>query len=180
MADFKSSVVEDVDISAFCNRPIHSDVAAVIWLHGKWRTEDGKGTLPNLPSFTYSEELLFTSVGQAGLNYSAFSWSKDKTMPLHQESGFLRVKSDSNRLAFIISHNSGIAVIEEGEVNDTTISLTSCSVSRMSFSRGPAVLSTKREFRLKSDTELEQILYMCTSDSPSLTQHLTAIYRKID
>lgn len=130
--------------------------------------------------FTYSEELRFSSVGQTGLSYSAFSWNSEKNLPMHQESGFLRISPGSNNLALVIGQNTGLAAIEEGEVVDQTISLTSKGILRMSFSRGVPVTATRRVFQLRSDSELEQILYMATENHPELTEHLRATYRKID
>lgn len=170
---------EVVDINCFRDQPIHEAVAPIIWLHGTWRTDQGKGSFPNIPHFTYSEELQFASVGQAGLTYSAFSWSPEKKLPMHQESGFLRIQPDTNNVALIVAQNTGLAIVEEGQVMDQTVTLTSQAVVRMSFSRGSPVTSTKREFHLKSDRELEQVFYMATAETP-LTEHLRATYIKVD
>lgn len=167
------------EINSFNNHPIHEAVAPIIWLHGKWRSEDGQGSYPTISPFSYAEEIHFYSVGQPGLNYSSVSWNPEKKMPMHQEAGFLRIKPNSNNLAFMVSHNFGLTSIEEGEVADQSITLTCDKVNRMSFSKAPQVTKTKRVFTLRSDGVLEQVFYMET-DSTQMTEHLRATYHKVD
>lgn len=170
---------DSFEINSFKDHPIHEAVQPIIWLHGKWRADDGQGNYPTISAFAYAEEIHFYSVGQPGLNYSSVSWSPEKKMPLHQESGFLRIKPNTNNLAFMVAHNFGLTTIEEGEVTDQSITLTCDKVERMSFSKGPEVTKTKRIFTLKSEFVLEQVVYMETSTT-SMTEHLRATYHKID
>ncbi|KAL0270158.1 UNVERIFIED_CONTAM: hypothetical protein PYX00_007655 [Menopon gallinae] len=170
---------DNVEVSTFRDHPIHEAVSPIIWLHGKWRAEDGRGVYTNVSPFTYAEEIQFSSYGQPGLNYSSVSWNPKKKMPMHLESGFLRIKPDTNELAFLVAHNFGLVTVEEGRVADQTIELDCDSILRMSFSNGPKVTKTRRTFTLTSDSVLEQVLYMETSNSP-MTEHLRVVYRKID
>lgn len=170
---------DSIEINSFRDVPIHEAVAPIIWLHGKWRAEDGLGTFPTINPFTYAEEIHFYSMGQPGLNYSSVSWNADKKMPMHLESGFLRIKPNSNSLAFMVAHNFGLTTIEEGEVTDQCITLTCDKVQRMSFSKGAEVVKTKRTFTLKADGVLEQNFYMETNSTP-MTEHLHITYHKID
>jgi hypothetical protein len=52
-------------------------------------------------------QLTFVSVGQPMLNFRSFSWHSEKKVPMHQESGFLRIKPGSNQVSMLVAHNFG-------------------------------------------------------------------------
>ncbi|KAF4528146.1 hypothetical protein B566_EDAN012929 [Ephemera danica] len=158
-------------------RQSHDAVQTLSWMIGRWRATTGECSYPTIPTMTYAEEIEFRSLGQPLLNYTAFSWHPEKKAPMHMESGFLRTNPGTNKLAFLVAHNFGLTSLEEGEVNDKEIKLTSSNISRMSFAKDPAVMKTERIFRLNGDS-LEQVVYMETSSQP-MTLHLKVVYSKV-
>jgi hypothetical protein len=41
------------------------------------------------------------------LNYRSFSWHPEKKNPMHQESGFVRIKPGTDQVSMIVAHNFG-------------------------------------------------------------------------
>lgn len=99
---------------------------------------------------------------------------------MHFESGFLRINPGTNKLAFMVSHNFGLVILEEGTVNadEKKISLESHTIARMSFSKDPEVTGLRRTIQLLDDGNLTIFTDMRTSRT-EYTNHLEVIYRKI-
>ncbi|XP_065350879.1 peroxynitrite isomerase THAP4-like [Cloeon dipterum] len=153
-------------------------VKPVSWLVGRWRSEAGRGSFPTIPTFEFAEELEFFVLGQQPLlNYTAFSFKPGPDVPMHCEKGFLRIKPGTNSLSFMVAHNLGLTVLEEGEVHGNEIKLESKNIGRMSFAKDPQVTKLTRQLKLNGDV-LEQIVHMETTNTP-LTEHLVTKYRKI-
>lgn len=112
-------------------------------------------------------------------NYISTSSHPDKKNVMHQERGFFRVKPETNHISFLVSHNFGITSVEEGNYDPKTkeMLLKSTSISRMSFSKPPHVISLHRKLKLLSEDTLEMIIYMET-ECTKLTQHLYAVYKR--
>lgn len=96
---------------------------------------------------------------------------------MHLESGFLRIKPGTNQLAFMISHNFGLAVLEEGTASEGRLELESRSISRMSFAKDPSVKALKKMYKLNEDGTLEIRTDMETDTTP-MTNHLVAVYKR--
>ncbi|XP_072941353.1 peroxynitrite isomerase THAP4-like [Epargyreus clarus] len=158
---------------------VHEALKPIAWLSGRWVTEAGRGSFPNLTDFSYNEELEFICIGQPMFNYMSTSMHPEKHIPMHQERGFLRIRPETNELAFIVSHNFGLASLEEGTVDadKKEIRLKTVNITRMSFTKPPHVKSFKREIRLIAPDTLEIVLFMETDHTP-LSEHLKAIYKK--
>lgn len=149
------------------------------WLEGTWRCDDVcDGEFPTIKPFKYGEELKFECVGQPMLNYSSFSWHPQKKCPMHQESGFLKIKPGTVQVSLIVAHNFGLTTIEEGSVEGQSLKLTSKEIGRISFSNDVAVTKLVREFTLDG-SNLRQTLWMETDKTP-LCKHLEANYQKIE
>lgn len=116
--------------------PMHNALKTIAWLEGTWRTKDpGQGEFPIIKSFIYHEEIKFTSIGQPMFNYEAQSWHPDTKNPMHREVGFLKIIPNSNDVKLVLSHNFGLASIEEGQIDDENhreIILNSSEIVRMS------------------------------------------------
>ncbi|CAK1587752.1 unnamed protein product [Parnassius mnemosyne] len=158
---------------------INEAMKPISWLAGRWFTEHGRGSFPNLKEFEYHEELEFLCVGQPMFNYISTSRHPETGTPMHQERGFLRINPGTNQLAFIVSHNFGLSTIEEGhfDADKKEIKLQTVNVARTSFAKPPHVQSFKREIRLLSPDTLEIVLFMKTDDTP-MSEHLKAVYNK--
>ncbi|XP_069474222.1 peroxynitrite isomerase THAP4 isoform X2 [Ambystoma mexicanum] len=150
------------------------------WMLGSWVAEvPGDCTFPTIRSFNYLEEVQISHVGQPVLNFTFNAFHADSRKPMHRECGFIRLQPDTKRVAFVIAHNTGIVEVEEGELNGQELTIASCSIARMSFSKEPHVEQITRKFCLNSEGMLEQTVSMATSKQP-LTQHLHITYRKVD
>ncbi|XP_026750302.2 peroxynitrite isomerase THAP4-like [Galleria mellonella] len=160
---------------------LHEALKPLSWLSGRWTTKDGRGYYPNIPDFQYHDDLEFICIGQPMFNFTSISRHPEKQSPMHQERGYLRIKPGTNELAFIVSHNFGLTSLEEGQVDfeKKEIVLETVKIARMSFAKPPEVKKFKRVIRLMEPDTLEVILQMETENNP-LSEHLKAVYRKVD
>lgn len=156
---------------------IHEALKPIQWLIGTWETVSARGHYPTIKDFVYSEVLKFESLGQPLLNYEARSRHPVSGAPMHLESGFLRIKPGTSQVAFMISHNFGLTVLEEGTASENGLQLESQSISRMSFGKDPSVKAVKKTYKLNEDGTLEIRTDMETSNTP-MTNHLVAVYKK--
>ncbi|KAM6152599.1 peroxynitrite isomerase THAP4 [Erethizon dorsatum] len=154
-------------------------VEPLSWMLGTWLSDPpGAGTFPTLQPFQYLEEVHISHVGQPMLNFSFNSFHPDTRKPLHRECGFIRLKPDTNKVAFVSAQNTGIVEVEEGEVNGQELCIASHSIARISFAKEPHVEQITRKFRLNSEGKLEQTVSMATTTQP-MTQHLHVTYKKV-
>ncbi|XP_031224362.1 THAP domain-containing protein 4 isoform X1 [Mastomys coucha] len=154
-------------------------VEPLSWMLGTWLSDPpGVGTFPTLQPFQYVEEVHISHVGQPMLNFSFNSFHPETHKPMHRECGFIRLKPDTNKVAFISAQNTGIVEVEEGEVNGQELCVSSHSISRISFAKEPHVEQITRKFRLNSEGKLEQTVSMATTTQP-MTQHLHITYKKV-
>ncbi|KAF3823971.1 hypothetical protein GH733_008256, partial [Mirounga leonina] len=115
-------------------------VEPLSWMLGTWLSDPpGAGTFPTLQPFQYLEEVYISHVGQPVLNFSFNAFHPDTRKPMHRECGFIRLKPDTNKVAFVSAQNTGIVEVEEGEVNGQELSITSHSIARISFAKEPHV-----------------------------------------
>ncbi|KAE8604488.1 hypothetical protein XENTR_v10014722 [Xenopus tropicalis] len=159
--------------------PLNPVVSQLAWMLGTWVSEPaGEGQFPTIPPFRYMEEATITHVGQPMLNFMFCASNAETGKPMHRECGFIRIKPGTNHVAFISAQNTGVVEVEEGEVEGEQLSLTSNSVSRISFAKEPHVTQISRKFRLTPEGKLEQTVFMATA-SQSLAPHLHVTYRKV-
>lgn len=152
-------------------------IKPIQWLVGKWASINARGQYPNILPFEYVENITFSFIGQPMLNYS--SETSIKAKPKHLETGFLRIKPNTNNVAFIVAHNFGITSIEEGEIiNNNEMKIKSTDIHRISFATEPFVTGLARHYKLVGD-RLELVVYLETSRTP-LTEHLRVIYEKVE
>ncbi|KAL3311093.1 THAP domain-containing protein 4 [Cichlidogyrus casuarinus] len=111
-------------------------------------------------------------------------------MPKHRESGFLKLKPSCTDVALMLSENTGIssclagnmvacdsATVEKGCL--LCIELESNSILGSSFNKAPAVVKVKRLLLVKDEETLLQKVYMATTNTPDLTQHLEITYKRV-
>ncbi|XP_076750151.1 peroxynitrite isomerase THAP4 isoform X1 [Xylocopa sonorina] len=158
---------------------IHEVVKPLAWLRGTWRTKSpGAGKFPTIKPFAYCEEVIFSSIGQPMLNYSARSWNADTKKPMHYEVGFLKVVPNTKKVHLLLSHNFGVTTIEEGVFEDKLVKLKTTHVARPTESQTQSrVIELQRNFELVGDC-LQHTLYMATETTPELQEHLRATYVK--
>ncbi|XP_071950495.1 peroxynitrite isomerase THAP4-like isoform X2 [Antedon mediterranea] len=158
--------------------PIHDAVKCIEWLLGHWKSETSKGQFPTIETFTYQEEAVFSHVGQPMLNFSFNATHPETSKPLHRETGFLRINPGTNQAAYLAAQNFGLVELEEGTVEGTEINLESTTIGRMSFANDPCVTKIKRKFKLTAPDTLEQTVYMATTKTPELKEHLWVQYKR--
>ncbi|XP_036609306.1 peroxynitrite isomerase THAP4 isoform X2 [Trichosurus vulpecula] len=163
-----------------CETPkMNPAIEPLSWMLGTWLSEPpGDGIYPTLQPFHYLEEVHITHVGQPMLNFSFNAFHPDTKKPMHRECGFIRLKPDSNKVAFVSAQNTGIVEVEEGEVNGQELCIESHSIARISFAAEPRVEQIMRKFRLNAEGRLEQTVSMATTTQP-MTQHLHITYKKV-
>ncbi|XP_053163027.1 peroxynitrite isomerase THAP4 isoform X2 [Hemicordylus capensis] len=167
-------------LSQDCETPqLNPVIEPLSWMLGTWLSDPpGDGAFPTMKPFQYLEEVHISHVGQPMLNFSFNAFHPDTRKPMHRECGFIRIKPDTNKVAFISAQNTGLVEVEEGEVNGQELSIASHSVARISFAKKPHVEKITRKFRLNSDGKLEQTVSMATTTQP-MTQHLHITYKKV-
>ncbi|XP_053929955.1 peroxynitrite isomerase THAP4 isoform X5 [Cuculus canorus] len=167
-------------LSQDCETPqLNPVMEPLSWMLGTWLSDPpGDGTFPTMKPFQYLEEVHISHVGQPMLNFSFNAFHPDTRKPMHRECGFIRLKPDTNKVAFISAQNTGLVEVEEGEVNGQELSIASHSIARISFAKKPHVEQITRKFRLNSDGKLEQTVSMATTTQP-MTQHLHITYKKV-
>lgn len=100
------------------------------FLIGTW-TGRGKGFFPTIPDFEFFEELTFVK-DPAGRPVVAYTQKTKRAIagesqtvsgpPLHAESGFIRLPGWSkDTCELILSQPTGVASVEVGKINGTTI-----------------------------------------------------------
>ena len=145
------------------------------WLLGTWKGENGSGYYPTISDFNYHERVSFKPIpNKPIIEYTFVAFKTDGITPLHKETGFIRVKPDTNQIAFVAAHNLGVVEILEGTYDGTQLTVETVEKGRTSFNRPPEVLKTKRTFTLSTidgKTKLESVLWMETENT-EMTEHL--------
>ncbi|XP_038273119.1 peroxynitrite isomerase THAP4 isoform X3 [Dermochelys coriacea] len=142
-------------LSQDCETPqLNPVIEPLSWMLGTWLSDPpGDGDFPTMKPFQYLEEVRISHVGQPMLNFSFNAFHPDTRKPMHRECGFIRLKPDTNKVAFISAQNTGLVEVEEGEVNGQELSIASHSIARISFAKKPHV---------------EQVPHSSTSSKPLL------------
>lgn len=144
-------------------------VEQLAFLVGTW-TGEGKGSYPTIEPFAYGEEVTFVNpAGKPFLAYAQRTWSLDDGRPLHSETGYWRCP-DGRRVELVLSHPTGIAEVEEGELDGTTVSVATASLARTSTAK--EVTRLERDVRVEGDT-LSYVVRMAAVGQP-LQHHLAA------
>ncbi|KAG0349348.1 hypothetical protein BG004_007532 [Podila humilis] len=127
------------------------------FLIGTWRGK-GRGFYPTIPEFHFFEEISFTKdpAGRPVVAYvqktrRAIPNSNDPTgspvagPPMHAESGFIRLPGWSPaKCELILSQPTGVASVELGTINDSTVEWRSSSIVRSPSAKPPHVTEFTR------------------------------------
>ncbi|XP_047393974.1 peroxynitrite isomerase THAP4-like [Sciurus carolinensis] len=93
-------------------------VEPLSWMLGTWLSVPlGAGTYLTPQPFQYLEEVRISHMDHSMLNFSFQLLPPGTRKPLHRECGFICLKPDTNKVAFISTQNTGVVEVEEGEVN---------------------------------------------------------------
>lgn len=161
---------------------LHGSLKPLSFLIGKWSSISGKGSYPTIQPFNFDTELEFSFIGQPMLNYKWSSWHPIRRTPMHQESGFLRIKPGTCEIALLAAHNFGITTLEIGVVEEKLITLycDNSQINRIPFAKEPHVTGLKRTITYNEESQqLEMLMWMATTNTPDLTHHLAMIFEKV-
>lgn len=179
LKNIKSSTLAPKMTDKTSDSQFHEMLKPLAWLFGKWTSQEGKGIYPTISDFTYAEEAEFHPIGMKPIvEYRLYSWKPENNVPLHRETGFIRIKPESNHIAFMAAHNLGVVEIQEGEVQGQELTVETTSLGRTSFNKPPEVKLLKRTLSRKGN-ELEQVILMQTNKTET-TEHLRITFKKVD
>jgi THAP4-like, heme-binding beta-barrel domain len=147
---------------------LHHDVAPLRALLGTW-TGEGRGDYPTIAPFAYTEEVSFGHVGKPFLAYAQRTWRQPDGVPLHAETGYLRLPA-WDRAEAVLAHPTGIVEVAEGTWNGRELVLRSTAIGRTTSAK--PVTEIERRFTLDGDV-LRYTVAMAAMGLP-LTHHLAA------
>ena len=155
---------------------LHPNLHALAPLLGTWQGR-GSGEYPTIEPFDYLEEVTFSHVGKAFLIYDQKTKSVADGLPLHAETGYLRVPR-YNEVELVLAHPSGITEIEVGRyvTDDATVELELATTQVGLTPTAKNVTSLARRFRLDGD-ELAYSVQM-GAVGQALQHHLSAVLNR--
>ncbi|WP_343575115.1 peroxynitrite isomerase [Mycobacterium sp.] len=155
---------------------LHLNLQALEPLLGTWQGP-GSGEYPTIEPFDYLEEVTFSHVGKPFLIYRQTTKSVLDGLPLHAETGYLRVPRH-NEVELVLAHPSGVTEIEVGSyvAEGTTVELAMTTSHVGLTPTAKEVTSLARRFRLDGD-ELTYSVQMGAVGQP-LQHHLSAVLHR--
>ncbi|CAG8552412.1 5643_t:CDS:2, partial [Dentiscutata heterogama] len=151
------------------------------FLFGTWKGK-GNGHFEGIKDFVYDEELDISpdEAGRGWLYYKQKTWNPAKNSAnFHSEVGYIRMPGMTDKVELVLAQPTGVASIEEGRLEGTTLTLTSKDIARASTAKPPHVAEFKRI--LKVDPQNNVLTYtfdMSTADKP-MAPHLSATLHKV-
>uniref|UniRef100_A0A8D2JLL4 THAP4-like heme-binding domain-containing protein n=1 Tax=Sciurus vulgaris TaxID=55149 RepID=A0A8D2JLL4_SCIVU len=114
-------------------------VEPLSWMLGTWLSDPlGAGTYPIRQPFQYLEEVS-RCLPKVSTSCKFNSFHPDTHRPLHRQCGFICLKPNTNKVAFVAPPLTGVVEVQEGEVNGQELCIVSHSITRISFTKEPHV-----------------------------------------
>ncbi|CAG8529171.1 823_t:CDS:2 [Gigaspora margarita] len=151
------------------------------FLFGTWKGK-GNGYFEGIKDFVYDEELDISpdEAGRGWLYYKQKTWNPARNNAnFHSEVGYIRMPGMTDKVELVLAQPTGIASIEEGRLEGTTLTLTSKDVVRTSTAKPPHIAEFKRTWKVDpKNNVLTYTFDMSTTDKP-MAPHLSATLHKI-
>ena len=155
---------------------LHPNLEALAPLLGVWQGR-GSGEYPTIEPFDYLEEVTFSQVGKPFLIYGQKTKSVTDGLPLHAETGYLRVPR-YNEVELVLAHPSGITEIEVGRyiAEGVTIEVEMATTQIGLTPTAKNVTSLARRFRLDGDELSYSVQMGAVGQRPQ--HHLSAVLHR--
>lgn len=146
-------------------------------LIGTWEGS-GTGEYPTIDDFSYMESITFTHVGKPVVAYTQRTRHPDSGMPMHAESGYLRVSAPGS-IEIVMAQPTGLTEIYEGAVvgGDAPLVIDVRSTSIGATATAKEVTITERTISVTGD-DLRYTFRMAAVGHP-LQHHLSATLRRV-
>ncbi|KAF8938157.1 hypothetical protein EDD21DRAFT_350401 [Dissophora ornata] len=163
------------------------------FLIGTWAGK-GRGFYPTIPSFDFFEEVTFVK-DPAGRPVVAYTQKTRRAIqqgaegeaqlvpgpPLHAESGFIRLPGWSNeKCELILSQPTGVASVEVGKIDGTTVDWTTTGVVRSPSAKPPHVTQFTRTWVVDPVNKTFSYKFSMATENTPLQPHLEVDLRKVE
>jgi hypothetical protein len=155
---------------------LHPDVVALAPLLGTWEG-GGSGEYPTIEAFEYRETVTFTHVGKPFLAYVQRTWHPVSGLPMHSETGYLRVPGQGT-VEIVMAQPTGLAEVYVGGMTtgDDVLVIDVRSTSIGSTPSAKDVAATERTLSVSGE-ELSYTFRMAAVGL-ALQHHLSASLRR--
>ncbi|KAF9171363.1 THAP domain-containing protein 4 [Mortierella sp. AD011] len=165
------------------------------FLIGTWAGK-GKGFYPNITTFDFFEEVTFVR-DPAGRPVIAYNQKTKRAVPssegggatqelvpgspLHAECGYIRLPGWSEvECELILSQPTGVASVEVGKIEGTTVDWTTTGIIRSPKARPPHVTQFTRKWVVDPAKKTLSYTFSMATDSTPLQPHLEVLLQKVE
>ncbi|KAF9915011.1 THAP domain-containing protein 4 [Lobosporangium transversale] len=164
------------------------------FLIGTWAGK-GIGYYPTIPTFEFYEEITFVK-DPAGRPVVAYTQKTRRAVqgegdngpsssvpgpPLHAESGFIRLPGwSAEKCELILSQPTGVASVEVGTINGSTIDWTTTGIVRSPSAKPPHVTQFTRKWMIDPANKTFSYQFSMATENTPLQPHLEVNLRKVE
>jgi len=151
------------------------------FLFGTWYGQ-GSGRFEGINDFIYNEEITIypDEAGRGWLYYRQKTWNPMKNNSnFHSETGYIRTPGMSDKVELVLAQPTGIASIEEGRIDGTTIMFRSTDISRSTTAKPPHVAEYTRTWMVDPVNDTMTYVFNMSTQSKQMAQHLNATLRRV-
>lgn len=159
--------------------PTEDILKRISWMIGKWRSIRAKISYPLMDSVDYTDELEIIAHGSCPtLTYSSLAKHAYNYNILHHETGFFRLKEDSDEVFLSYAQNKGLICIESGRFHksEKKLCIQSTNIAQIPIAENLIITGIRRWYKLNGK-RLQLNLFVETPETP-LTEYLNVTYEK--